>query len=96
MKRGGEWRGMIWKVMEWREEREIDMDRIVDEKKGDEKGRGEMGREVKKKGERVVVVEKEKGKREMRDVWGMEMGGMDLEGFGLWMKERGVGEVGEG
>ena len=68
MKRGGEWRGMIWKVMEWREEREIEMDRIVDEKKGDENGRGDMGRELKNKGERVLVVEKEKRKGDIRSV----------------------------
>ena len=69
------------------------MERIVEEKKGDEKGRGDMGREVKKKGERVVVVEKEKRKGEIRKVWGMEMGGMELEGFGLGVNEKGVGEV---
>ena len=69
------------------------MDRVVDLKKGDEKTRGDMGREVKKKGERVVEMRKREEEGKIREVKGMEIGEGEFEGLGLGMNEKGLGEM---
>ena len=72
------------------------MECVVELNKGDKNVGGDMGREMRKKGESVVVMRKKKDCGKVREVDGLEMGEKEFKGFGLSVNEGGVGVVGEG